>query len=269
MAVIRPAAVAGMFYPAGRAELTDMLAELLGPALHDVHDEAPRPKAVIAPHAGYIYSGTTAAAAYARLASPLLERVVLLGPTHRVAVRGIALPGADALETPLGLVDVDAEAADAVAEHPAVVTSARVHEQEHSLEVHLPFLQTVAPHARILPLAVGDASPEEVAGVLDLVWGWEETAIVVSSDLSHYLPHEDAVEIDSVTITQIMALDGSIDPRRACGAYPVNGLLQAARQRELATELLGRATSGDTAGSKDRVVGYASIAFLENGNSAA
>lgn len=269
MTVIRPAAVAGMFYPAGRAELTDMIAEMLMAARDTVPAEAPNPKSIIAPHAGYIYSGPVAALAYARLTSPSIERIVLLGPTHRVAVRGIALPGADAFATPLGEVVVDPDGVQALAGHPLVVTSPRVHSQEHSLEVHLPFLQTVAPHAPVLPLAVGDAAATEVADVLDLVWGWEETVVVVSSDLSHYLTHEDAVAVDDVTITQILALDGTIDHTRACGASPVNGLLEAARRREMSTELLGRATSGDTAGGKDRVVGYASFALCENGESAA
>lgn len=269
MTVVRPAAVAGMFYPGGRAELTDMIAGLMAAARETVPDEAPLPKAVIAPHAGYVYSGPVAALAYARLTSPSIERIVLLGPTHRVAVRGLALPGADAFATPLGLVQVDAAGVEALRSSPLVVTSQKVHAQEHSLEVHLPFLQTVAPHAPVLPIAVGDTTAPEVADVLDLVWGWEETAVVVSSDLSHYLPHEDAVSVDTVTINQILALDGTIDHRRACGASPVNGLMEAARRREMTTELLGRATSGDTAGDRARVVGYASIAFWENSEPAA
>jgi AmmeMemoRadiSam system protein B/AmmeMemoRadiSam system protein A len=267
---VRAAAVAGMFYPADRGRLAADVDALLAAAARTQAD-APAPKAIIAPHAGYVYSGSVAAAAYARLrkASATIRRVVLLGPVHRVPVRGLALPAADAFETPLGRVAIDPAAVSAIRHLPQVTQSAAVHEQEHSLEVHLPFLQRLLSDFAIVPLAVGDATREEVAGVLDILWGGPETLIVVSSDLSHYLPYEAARRLDTETAAKIVDLRSDIDHRSACGGTPVNGLMLAALRRRLAVELIDLRNSGDTAGGRDRVVGYGSFVIGGSDASAA
>jgi AmmeMemoRadiSam system protein B len=264
MSTIRPAAVAGMFYPGNPAVLASDLDRMLAEA----SDRAPAiaPKALIVPHAGYIYSGPIAATGYALL-KPLAERirrVVLLGPTHRLAVRGLALPGAEAFSTPLGTVPVDQESVRGVAELPQVTVSPEAHALEHSLEVHLPFLQTVLEDFTLLPLAVGMASPEEVAEVLDQVWGGPETLIVISSDLSHYLPYDAATQIDGATVDTILRLEETVTHQQACGGTPVNGLIIAARRHGMQPHLLDLRNSGDTAGDRGRVVGYAALAFTEH-----
>ncbi len=259
----RPPAVAGLFYPSGRAELSADVRALL--AAVPLESGARPPKALIVPHAGYVYSGPVAASGYARLA-PLagrIRRVVLLGPVHRVPVRGLALPGATTFSTPLGEVPLDTAAITALADLPQVTVSAAAHAQEHSLEVHLPFLQTVLGEFRLLPLAVGDATPGEVAEVLARVWGGPETLIVISSDLSHYLPYEVAQRTDSETVRHILGLHADLGHDEACGATPVNGLLACAAAHGLTAELLDLRNSGDTAGDRSRVVGYTAIAFHE------
>lgn len=259
----RPPAVAGMFYPGNPATLAATVDHLL--------DDAPavamtQPKALIVPHAGYIYSGATAAQAYAALKPwhAVIRRVVLLGPTHRVAVNGLALPKADVFATPLGDIRLDQAAIARLTGLPQIIVSDQVHAQEHSLEVHLPFLQRVLDDFSLLPLAVGHAEPEAVAEVLDLLWGGPETLLVISSDLSHFLPYASANQVDRDTCQHILQLDTHIRPEQACGAYPVNGLLLAARQRGLTPQFLQRCNSGDTAGDKQRVVGYAAFAFHEH-----
>lgn len=261
MSSIRPPAVAGLFYPADPDDLSSYVRQLLD----DARPPALTPKALIAPHAGYIYSGPVAASAYATLApiADRIRRVVLLGPTHRVAVRGLALPGTDAFDTPLGRVNVDAAAAQAIAHLPQVTVSPQAHAQEHSLEVHLPFLQSVLTDFKLLPLAVGMATPEEVAEVLETLWGGEETLIVVSSDLSHYLPYATAQSTDRQTMQDILHLRQPIDHEQACGGTPINGLILCARHRHLTPHLLDLRNSGDTAGPHDQVVGYAALAFTE------
>lgn len=258
----RPPAVAGLFYPNNPEVLRKTLADLLAVPSHG---DSRQPKALIAPHAGYIYSGGTAAEAYARLVpwAATIRRVVLLGPTHRVAVSGLALPMATAFATPLGNVELDAEAIAAIADLPQVVRSDHVHAQEHALEVHLPFLQAVLPDFRLLPLAVGQASPEAVAEVLERLWGGPETLIVVSSDLSHFLTYAQAQQLDHETCAHIQQLRADLVSRQACGAFPVNGLLLAARRHGLRPELIAQCNSGDTAGDRQRVVGYAAFAFHE------
>jgi AmmeMemoRadiSam system protein B len=262
---VRPAAVAGMFYPGTRgalaAEVEAFLAEARGV------DPAPAgaaPKLIVVPHAGYMYSGAIAAAAYVRLAvvSSRVTRVVLLGPVHRVAVRGVAVPQAVAFETPLGRVAIDREAVDAIAGLPHVVRSDRPHAPEHSLEVQLPFLQAVLGTAfRLVPLAVGDATADEVAAVVARLWGGDETLVVVSSDLSHYLAYDEARAVDSRTVRRIAEMATDIDPHEACGALALNGALLAASRHGLRAEVLDVRNSGDTAGDKRRVVGYAALAF--------
>lgn len=260
---IRPAAVAGTFYPGQEdildAEVRTMLARAAnGPAGSGVY-----PKAIIVPHAGYVYSGPMAARAYARLVPghAAIRRVVLLGPVHRVPVRGLAVPGVDFFSTPLGNVAVDQPAITRIRPLPQVVASPAAHALEHSLEVQLPFLQAVLDDFTLVPLAVGDASAPEVAEVLELLWGGGETLVVVSSDLSHFLPYPVAQLVDRDTVQRILSLTGTLTHEQACGGTPINGLLLAARQHHLRAELLGLCNSGDTAGDRRRVVGYASVAF--------
>lgn len=257
---IRPAAVAGMFYEGDPARLAADVRSLL---TKDAETSRPPPKAIMAPHAGYIYSGPIAGTVYSRLAPwhATIRRVILLGPTHRVAVRGLAVPSTQFFATPLGKVRIDREALDAIADLAQVVVSDVAHAQEHSLEVQIPFLQTVLDDFALLPLAVGHATPQEVAEVIERLWGGPETLVVVSSDLSHYLPYATANRVDHDTCEHILRFDAHIDPEQACGAYPINGLLLAARRHGLQPELLDLRNSGDTAGDKSRVVGYAAFAF--------
>jgi len=268
---LREAAVAGQFYPGSAAELEATVRQFLdgaGPPDVEKTAGAPVPKALIAPHAGYVYSGAVAASAYALLrpAASVIKRVVLLGPCHRVAVKGLALSGADAFATPLGDVPVDKEAAARVLELLQVEVFDAAHTQEHSLEVHLPFLQIVLDDFAVVPLVVGEAPPEQVAEVLDALWGGPETLIVVSSDLSHYLDYDSARKIDSETCRAIETLDPeAISRDGACGRFPVGGLLEIAKRRGLTVTTLDMRNSGDTAGPKDRVVGYGSWMFQEAG----
>lgn len=264
MSNIRPPAVAGTFYPADASILSSDLRSLL--------DSRPAtglaPKALIVPHAGYIYSGPVAASAYASLRpiASRIHRVVLLGPTHRIAVRGLAMPDADTFVTPLGPIPLDTEAMSAISSMPQITVSAAAHAFEHSLEVQLPFLQMMLHDFTLLPLAVGDASAEEVFEVLQQLWGGEETLIVISSDLSHYLPYEISRLVDNKTAQDILKLRPGITHDEACGATPINGLLLSARARHLTPHLLDLRNSGDTAGPRDGVVGYAGIAFCEEEN---
>lgn len=261
MGATRQPAVAGSFYPASPLALRAQVEQLL-------QDAAPRqvvPKALIVPHAGYVYSGPIAATAYATLAprAAAIRRVVLLGPSHFVAFSGMALPKAEAFETPLGRVEIDREARELLSGKPGVRASDSAHEREHSLEVQLPFLQVALKEFRLVPLAVGYAEPEETAAVLDALWGGEETLIVISSDLSHYRSYEAAGVIDKETAGAIERLDGApIDGEHACGCHPIRGLLQVARGRGLRAVPLDRRNSGDTAGDKSRVVGYGAWAFV-------
>ncbi len=261
----RPPAVADMFYPGQPALLANTVDHFLAAAPAAAPQQ---PKALILPHAGYVYSGSTAALGYALLAPwrAQIRRVVLLGPTHRVAVAGLALPACDRFATPLGDIPLDTGAMAQIAELPQIVISDRAHAQEHSLEVHLPFLQRALDNFRLVPLAVGHAEPSDVAEVIEILWGGPETLIVVSSDLSHFLPYATANHVDADTCAHILKLDTHIRPEQACGAYPVNGLLLAARRHGLAPQLLHRCNSGDTAGDKQRVVGYAAFSFTEAGN---
>jgi AmmeMemoRadiSam system protein B/AmmeMemoRadiSam system protein A len=263
-ASVRPAAVAGSFYPEDARLLEDELAGLLEQA--GERALAPGfPKLLIVPHAGYVYSGPVAASAYAALAPArgLVRRVVLLGPCHRVAVRGLALPAASAFETPLGRVPIDADAVAALRTLPQVTESAATHAREHALEVQLPFLQRVLGEFSIVPLVVGDTDPQAVAEVIERLWGGPETLIVISSDLSHYLPYDVARAVDAATVDSILGFETGISHEHACGATPIAGALVAARRRGLTPELLDCRNSGDTAGDKRQVVGYASFAFEE------
>lgn len=256
---IRPPAVAGMFYPADPEQLVYAIQGFLAEA----HPPHLNPKALIVPHAGYVYSGAIAASAYATLTgnATRIRRVVLLGPTHRVAVRGLALPDVDAFATPLGQIRLDAEAIHALAGFPQVTVNAEAHAGEHSLEVQLPFLQSVLDDFTLLPLAVGMATADEVAEILETLWDGDETLIVISSDLSHYLPYAIAQSTDKKTSADILQLRQPISHEQACGATPVSGLIVAARRHNLTPHLLDLRNSGDTAGSHSKVVGYAAFAF--------
>ena len=301
---IRPPAVAGSFYPADRTTLKQLITHQLDysrEVLQQLEPTLPAgvPKAVIVPHAGYVYSGTAAALAYALLerGRGSVTRAVIVGPTHRVAVRGVACSTAAAFETPLGTVPVDIAAerkalglsvneplrsgthARPGAPAPAMIVNAPTHAQEHAVEVQIPFLQTVlGPDLTIVPLNAGDATPQEVGDVLRALWGGPETVIVISSDLSHYHPHEVARALDDQTIADIAALHLPIHPRRACGAYPINGLLDVLKGRkDMRLFELGCSTSGDDgvvalAGqprpamrdADEPVVGYVSFAAWES-----
>jgi AmmeMemoRadiSam system protein B/AmmeMemoRadiSam system protein A len=259
----RPPAVAGSFYPGDPASLRDDLTACL--AVQPAPTPAGLLKAIIVPHAGYVYSGSTAGKAYALLA-PLagrIRRVVLLGPCHRVAVQGLAAPTVQAFATPLGSIPLDRAALDALADLPQVVASDAAHAQEHSLEVQLPFLQTVLGEFTLVPLAVGRTGAAEVAQVIARLWGGPETLIVISSDLSHFHGYAEAQKIDHATADHILALEQLTSFEQACGALPINGMIAVARQRGLRIERIAQCNSGDTAGDKTRVVGYASFALYE------
>lgn len=259
----RQPAVAGAFYPEQAPALAREVGAMLAAARLGLDASDQWPKAIIVPHAGYIYSGATAARAYARLVSGrrMISRVVLLGPAHRVPVRGLALPGVDAFATPLGSVMVDQAAVAMLAALPQVVVSPAAHATEHSLEVQLPFLQSALDDFKLVPLVVGNATPAEVSQVLNLLWGGPETLIVVSSDLSHYLSYSQAQAMDHETVMRILSLSSPVSHQQACGGTPISGLLLAARQHGLPAHLLGVCNSGDTSGDKRRVVGYASFEF--------
>lgn len=267
MHAVRPCAVAGSFYPDQPRTLTSTLASLLAEARAHAPTAAQEgaPKVLIVPHAGYIYSGAMAARAYSQLEPwrAQIRRVVLLGPAHRLAVRGLALPGVEAFATPLGEVPIDAESEATLRALPQVAVNAAAHAQEHALEVQLPFLQATLDDFRLLPLAVGAATPQQVGEVLQALWGGPETLIVISTDLSHYLTHTEASRVDKATVEQILAGGGPVSHEQACGATVLNGLLPMVRGHDLRAQSLGVCNSGDTAGDRHRVVGYAAIAFHE------
>lgn len=251
----RHPAVAGSFYPANPEQLHLMLDEYL----NDAATQANVPKAIIVPHAGYIYSGPVAASAYARLikAHDQITRVVLIGPSHRVAFRGLAVSKAQAFTTPLGSISVDQPAVRAIIDLPFVEYIEQAHTYEHSLEVHLPFLQEVLDNFKIVPIVAGDATPEQVSQVLEALWGGDETLIVISSDLSHYHNYVAAKQLDQETSKIIEQLNyEQLDSESACGRIPICGLLKLAQKQSLSIKTIDLRNSGDTAGDKNRVVGY-------------
>jgi len=263
---VRQPAVAGVFYPGEATELGSLVEGYLAEAESRAGDAATEeaPKALIVPHAGYVYSGPIAASAYARLqpARTRVRRVVLLGPSHHVPLRGLAASSADAFLTPLGEVPIDREAVEQSLSLPPVRLAEGPHLREHSLEVQLPFLQCVLEAFSLVPFAVGDATTEEVDALLELLWGDDETLILVSSDLSHYYDYETARRLDAATTSAIESLDpAGLDMESACGRVPVRGLLRAAARHELRASTIDLRNSGDTAGSRDRVVGYGAYAF--------
>ena len=253
MESIREPAVAGTFYPNDPA----MLGSLIDAYIKGDSGEV-CPKALIAPHAGYVYSGPVAGSVYKRVipARDRIHRVVLLGPSHRVAFRGMAIPDNTHFRTPLGDIPLDTKAIADLSGLPSVTVMDQAHEQEHSLEVHLPFLQKIIDDFKLIPIVVGDASKEDVAYLLNSLWGGDETLIVISSDLSHYESYEQAQAMDARTNARILSLDATLKGSDACGCRPVNGLLHLAEQRGLTINKIDVRNSGDTAGPKDRVVGY-------------
>jgi AmmeMemoRadiSam system protein B len=262
MSVVREAAVAGHFYPGSAGELRSAVERYLGGA-----DAAPgpRPKALIVPHAGYVYSGPVAASAYARLAPwrEQIRRVVLLGPCHRIPVRGLAASSADFFRTPLGDVALDRALLDSL-DLPGIEIFDDTHTFEHSLEVHLPFLQMLLEDFMLVPFVVGHAEPETVAAVLEALGDGPDTLIVISSDLSHYLPYDAAKERDSATCRSIERFEAeNIGPDDACGCSPMGGLLVLAKRRGMSVDTLDLRNSADTAGPMEQVVGYGSWMFLE------
>jgi AmmeMemoRadiSam system protein B len=260
--VVRAPAVAGSFYPESKAELGALVDRLLGDARPAA--DAQVPKAIVVPHAGYVYSGAIAASAF-KLFEPIadrIQRIILIGPTHRVYIDGLASPGAHALATPLGHIDVDNESLIGI---PEIVDDARAHAREHSLEVQIPFLQRVAPHAKIIPLVVGHATPDVVGRILERLWDGPETRIVISSDLSHYLPYEEGRHADARTARRIATMGAQpIGPDEACGASGINGLLWVGRKKQLRGQIIDLRSSGDTAGTREEVVGYGAFAFYED-----
>jgi len=266
MTAIRYPAVAGTFYPAQRDVLERQLTSFLSEAANDA-PAAALPKAIIGPHAGYVYSGPVAARAYARLASARgkISRVVLVGPSHYVTFRGLAVDTAEAWAMPSGTVALDRDAIARVRSLPMVCELDAAYQREHALEVHVPFLQQVLGDFRLVPIVAGEAPPEAVAAVFDTLWGGAETLIVISTDLSHYLDYATCRRVDQATAEAIERFDLDVlGPSQACGAIPARGLLLEARRRRMTIERLDLRNSGDTAGPRDRVVGYGAWALYED-----
>ena len=257
----RAPAVAGQFYSSTPQQLSSQIQGWLHQT--PIDPAQPCPKLLMVPHAGFIYSGSVAASAYALLVPyrSRIRRVILLGPAHRVALHGLALPAVDAFDTPLGAVPLDREWMDRVADLPQVRVSDLAHAQEHSLEVQLPFLQEALDCFSLVPLVVGETTAGEVAEVLDRLWGADETLIIISTDLSHFLDYAQAETCDLRTLSRILSMDATLTPEDACGARPVNGAIKAAGRHGLRPRVLGRCNSGDVTGDHGRVVGYAALAF--------
>jgi len=267
---VRPPAVAGLFYPDRCSALSDLVDRLLAegetPGLAGdpacmFSAESP-PVALVVPHAGYPYSGPIAASGYRLLLGDHRHRrVALLGPSHRIGFEGIALSSANAFTTPLGEVTVDDGLQELAIALEAVQVLDDAHAMEHSLEVHLPFLQRVLPSASALPLVVGEVDPEIVHQLLNALTSLSDTLIVVSTDLSHYLDYDSANRADARTVKKIEALQDAIHPHEACGCRALNGLMTYARTEGLHVHVLDVRNSGDTAGPQDRVVGYGAFAL--------
>jgi AmmeMemoRadiSam system protein B len=259
----RPPAVAGLFYPDDANELREVVSAYL--AQHRTETHAAPPKALIVPHAGYIYSGGIAAAAYATVAGlrTAIRRIVLIGPSHRVYLRGMAVPAASSFATPLGDVTIDRTLKSVLLERGDVAESDAPHAQEHCLEVQLPFLQMLFDEFTLLPLVLGSVAPDQVAAALAEVWGDASTLVLVSSDLSHYHPYEQARQIDAATSASILRREPTLVGEQACGSMAINGLLHLARQRHFAVAEIARCNSGDSAGDRSRVVGYGAFAVHE------
>ena len=263
MTSTRKPAVAGMFYP----EQSEELATVIAAHLREGRDDSRRPLALIVPHAGLVYSGPVAGAAY-RLLVPhgaAIQRVVMIGPAHRAAIAGVAVPSVEAFTTPLGDVPLDRALIAELLDLPGVIESDAPHQFEHCLEVQLPFLQTVLNEFAIVPLVVGHASAPMVAAVLNAGRTSPSTLLLVSSDLSHYLSYDQAQRVDRETADAVLGRRQDLAGDQACGCFAINGLMHLATQSDWRVELLDLRNSGDTAGSRDRVVGYGAFALYEAG----
>ncbi len=261
---IRPAAVSGMFYPENPDVLRDMIKKELSQAIPASIITAP--KVLIVPHAGYIYSGSIAASAFVLLkpCRQLIKRVVLIGPSHRVGFNGAALSSADDFDTPLGTIPVDKDAQAKLSGIADIHVINKAHAAEHSLEVQLPFLQCILDKFAIVPIVAGEADPQLIAKIIETLWGGPETLIVISSDLSHFHQYQTAQRLDQATSQAILDLDvNAIDSQHACGCVGIRGLLTFAQRHPLEVSVLDLRNSGDTAGSKDSVVGYGAYLFTE------
>jgi AmmeMemoRadiSam system protein B len=266
MGSIRPAAVAGLFYPDNPRQLTADIDQFLTDASSQIPKLAQQPKALIVPHAGFVYSGSTAAKAYAALSpfADAIQRVVLIGPAHRVWVDGIAMMDVEAFRTPLGDISIDQAGQQQLSRLHYVHFFDQAHWQEHCLEVQLPFLQKVLNDFSLLPLLVGEASPEQVATALATFWDDPRSLLLISSDLSHFLSYQQAQQVDRKTCQAIEAMDiSAIHNDQACGNRAVKGLLTLAKEKQMEVITLGLCNSGDTAGDHSRVVGYGSWAFVD------
>lgn len=261
MSNIRYPAVAGQFYPGEARRLKEAVDKYLSDS--SIESEKP-PKAIVAPHAGYIYSGPIAGTAFKYLSTTNgnVRKVVLIGPAHTAATRGLAASAARAFATPLGNVPVDRQSIKAIESLEQVEVYERAHSQEHCLEVQLPFLQRIFSDFEIVPLVVGEATTDEVAEVLDRLWGGDETVVVISSDLSHYHDYATARRLDRQTSDNIEDLQPVLEGQ-ACGRRAINGLLQLAKRRKMKVKTVDLRNSGDTAGPRDRVVGYGAYIFWE------
>jgi len=257
---IRPAAVADIFYTANGTELAAQVSDFMDA------DEVTNivPKALIVPHAGYIYSGGTAGKGFAlvKKLTAAVNKIVLIGPCHRVWIQGLAIPDCQYFETPLGKIEVDSKTLNELVKFPQVTISDQAHAQEHSLEVQLPFLQSIFDQFKLIPLVAGEVSEDAFIEVLEYLWGGEETLIVISSDLSHFLDYDAAVAIDNKTSQAIESFEaGSINSDMACGSAGIKALLSLAKNKNLHVKTIHQCNSGDTAGDKDRVVGYGTYAI--------
>lgn len=260
---VRPEAFAGQLYPQDERVLRMQIAELLAAAVP--LEQISPPKAVIVPHAAYLYSGAVAASAYRTLAGlrDRIRRVVMLGPAHQAATRDFVIPAAQAFSTPLGEVPLNHADWLMLQARDDVRIDDALHCAEHGLEVQLPFLQTLFDSFSLVPVLAGDVSGESMAGLLEMLWGGPETLLVISSGLSQHLPYRQAQWVDRSTVEQVLDLNPGLGHEQACGAPLINGLVLAARRRGLRPHLLDLRNSGDTAGDRGRVFGYASIAFCE------
>jgi len=260
----RPTAVAGLFYPDDSEVLERSLEHYLrdndAEGVSSVYSDF---KALIVPHAGYDYSGPVAGKIYRQLRrrAGVISRVVLMGPSHRVPLHGMAIPSSRAFDSPLGPVDLDTGALSLLAGMPQVEVNDRAHALEHSLEVQIPFLQATLGRFALVPIVVGVCDEQSVADVLEELWGGEETLVVISSDLSHYHSWNDARFLDNRTASHVLDLEPVLGGEDACGAYAINGLLVVCRHHGLKGDLVALANSGDTAGGRDRVVGYGAFGF--------
>lgn len=266
MNTVRQPAVAGLFYPGNARELSNEVTQFLRDARREEHPPQLHPKALIVPHAGYTYSGSIAAKAYITLdgIADHIERVILIGPAHRVRLRGLAISDVQYFRTPLGDIPIDRSATRQLLTLPQVQVMDAAHWQEHSLEVQLPFLQVMLGEFSVVPIVIGEASPSEVDQVLEMLWGGPETLVIISSDLSHFLDYESAQYIDRSTCDAVEHFQFEhIDFNQACGCIGMKALLRVAKRKGMQVHTLGVCNSGDTGGDQQRVVGYGSWAFTQ------